>query len=54
MYKRQGYATLDDIQLGLNTVTPEPRWGDIQDENEAGADFILLTSTAAAQLSGSN
>jgi Skp family chaperone for outer membrane proteins len=51
---RKGYATLDDIQLGLHTVTPEPRWGDIQDENEAGADFILLTSTAAAQLSGSN
>jgi Skp family chaperone for outer membrane proteins len=51
---RKGYATLDDIQLGLNTVTPEPRWGDIQDENDAGADFILLTPMAAAQLSGSN
>jgi hypothetical protein len=51
---RKGYATLNDIELGLNTVSPEPRWGDIQDENDAGADFILLTPTAAAQLSKSN
>ena len=47
---RKGYATLDDIQLGLNTVLPEPRWGDIQDENEPGADFILLTADAVQKL----
>jgi hypothetical protein len=40
---RKGYATLDDIQQGLNTVNPEPRWGDIQDDNDPGADFLLLT-----------
>lgn len=51
---RKGYATLDDIQLGLNTVVPEPRWGDIQDENEPGADFILLTRTAVNQLTAPN
>ena len=51
---RKGYLTLGDIQQGLNTVNPEPRWGDIQDENEPGADFILLTPAAIAQLSLSN
>jgi Skp family chaperone for outer membrane proteins len=51
---RKGYATLDDIQLGLNTVTPEPRWGDIQDDNEPGADFVLLTPDAIAQLTKPN
>jgi hypothetical protein len=51
---RKGYATLDDIQLGLNTVNPEPRWGDIQDENDPGADFILLTPNAVNQLTRPN
>jgi hypothetical protein len=51
---RKGYVTLDDIQLGLNTVNPEPRWGDIQDENEPGADFILLTPGAVNQLNKPN
>lgn len=48
---RKGYVTLEDIQQGLNTVIPEPRWGDIQDDNEPGADFLLLTPTALRQLS---
>jgi TPR repeat protein len=47
---RKGYLTLDDIQQGLNTVNPEPRWGDIQDDNDPGADFLLLTPSAIAQL----
>jgi hypothetical protein len=47
---RKGYVTLDDLQQGLNTVNPEPRWGDIQDDNEPGADFLLLTQDAIAQL----
>jgi hypothetical protein len=47
---RKGYVTLDDIQQGLDTVNPEPRWGDIQDDNDPGADFLLLTPTAVAQL----
>ncbi len=47
---RKGYVTLDDLQQGLNTVNPEPRWGDIQDDNDPGADFLLLTSDAVAQL----
>jgi tetratricopeptide (TPR) repeat protein len=47
---RKGYVTLDDLQQGLNTVNPEPRWGDIQDDNEPGADFLLLTPAAIAQL----
>src|ERR1035437_1584879 len=51
---RKGYATLDDIQQGLNTVKPEPRWGDIQDDNDPGADFLLLTPTAVAQLTKPN
>jgi TPR repeat protein len=51
---RKGYATLDDIQQGLDDVKPEPRWGDIQDENEPGADFLLLTPGAIAQLSKTN
>ena len=51
---RKGYATLDDIQQGLNTVNPEPRWGDIQDDNDPGADFLLLTPTAVAQLTKPN
>jgi hypothetical protein len=50
---RKGYATLEDIQLGLNTVKPEPRWGDIADENDPGADFILLTPTAVRKLAQS-
>ncbi len=51
---RKGYATLDDIQQGLNTVNPEPRWGDIQDNNDPGADFLLLTPDAVAQLTKPN
>jgi Caspase domain len=51
---RKGYATLDDIQQGLNTVNPEPRWGDIQDDNDPGADFLLLTPSAIAQLTRTN
>jgi hypothetical protein len=27
--RAEGYVTLGDIQQGLNTVNPEPRWGDI-------------------------
>ena len=51
---RKGYLTLDDIQQGLNTVNPEPRWGDIQDDNDPGADFLLLTPDAIAQLTKPN
>jgi len=51
---RKGYITLDDIQEGLNTVNPEPRWGDIQDDNDPGADFLLLTPSAIAQLTKPN
>jgi hypothetical protein len=51
---RKVYATLDDIQQGLNTVNPEPRWGDIQDDNNPGADFLLLTPNAVAQLTKPN
>jgi tetratricopeptide (TPR) repeat protein len=51
---RKGYVTLDDLQQGLNTVNPEPRWGDIQDDNEPGADFLLLTPDAIAQLTKPN
>jgi TonB family protein len=51
---RKGYVTLDDIQQGLDTVNPEPRWGDIQDDNDPGADFLLLTPDAVAQLTKSN
>jgi hypothetical protein len=51
---RKGYVTLDDIQQGLNTVNPEPRWGDIQDDNDPGADFLLLTPSAIAQLTKLN
>jgi tetratricopeptide (TPR) repeat protein len=51
---RKGYLTLDDIQQGLNTVNPEPRWGDIQDDNDPGADFLLLTPSAIAQLTKIN
>jgi hypothetical protein len=51
---RKGYITLDDIQQGLNTVNPEPRWGDIQDNNDPGADFLLLTPEAVAQLTKPN
>jgi hypothetical protein len=51
---RKGYLTLDDIQEGLNTVNPEPRWGDIQDDNDPGADFLLLTPSAIAQLTKLN
>ena len=51
---RKGYASLDDIQQGLDTVNPEPRWGDIQDENEPGADLLLLTPAAIRQLSKPN
>lgn len=51
---RKGYITLDDIQEGLNTVKPEPRWGDIQDDNDPGADFLLLTPSAIAQLTKPN
>jgi TPR repeat protein len=47
---RKGYLTLDDIQQGFDTVKPEPLWGDIQDDNDPGADFLLLTSTAVTQL----
>jgi tetratricopeptide (TPR) repeat protein len=48
---RKGYATLDDLQQGLNTVNPEPRWGDIEGDNDPGADFLLLTPAAIRQLS---
>jgi hypothetical protein len=48
---RKGYITLDGIQEGLSTVNPEPRWGDIEDDNDPGADFLLLTPSAVAQLS---
>jgi hypothetical protein len=48
---RKGYATLDDLQQGLNTVNPEPRWGDIEGDNDPGADFLLLTPAAVRQLS---
>jgi tetratricopeptide (TPR) repeat protein len=51
---RKGYATLDDLQEGLNTVNPEPRWGDIQGDNDPGADFLLLTPSAISQLSKTN
>jgi tetratricopeptide (TPR) repeat protein len=51
---RKGYVTLDDIQQGLNTVNPEPRWGDIQDDNDPGADFLLLTPSAVAELTKPN
>jgi len=51
---RKGYATLDDLQQGLNTVNPEPRWGDIQNDNEPGADFILLTAAAIRSLRNPN
>jgi hypothetical protein len=51
---RKGYITLDGIQEGLSTVNPEPRWGDIQDDNEPGADFLLLTRSAIAQLTKPN
>lgn len=51
---RKGYLTLDDIQQGLNTVNPEPRWGDIQQDNDPGADFLLLTPDAVAQLTKPN
>ena len=51
---RKGYVTLDDIQQGLNTVNPEPRWGDIQDDNDPGADFLLLTPSTVAQLTKPN
>ncbi|MFZ0688743.1 MAG: hypothetical protein WBH45_00835 [Acidobacteriaceae bacterium] len=47
---REGYITLDGIQEGLSTVNPEPRWGDIEDDNDPGADFLLLTPSAVAQL----
>ena len=39
---REGYITLDGIQEGLSTVNPEPRWGDIEDDNDPGADFFCL------------
>jgi tetratricopeptide (TPR) repeat protein len=48
---RKGYITLDGIQEGLSTVNPEPRWGDIEDDNDPGADFLLLTPSAVAELS---
>jgi len=51
---RKGYVTLNDIQEGFDTVKPEPRWGDIQDENEPGADFLLLTPAAIRQLTAPN
>jgi Caspase domain len=51
---RKGYLTLDDIQQGLDTVIPEPRWGDIQQDNDPGADFLLLTPTAIAKLNSAN
>jgi hypothetical protein len=50
---QKGYATLDDLQQGLNTVNPEPRWGDIQGDNEPGADFLLLTPAAVRLLTAS-
>jgi uncharacterized caspase-like protein len=51
---RKGYATLDDLQQGLNTVNPEPRWGDIEGENDPGADFLLLTPAAVRLLTAAN
>jgi TPR repeat protein len=51
---RKGYLTLNDIQQGLQSVNPEPRWGDIQQDNDPGADFLLLTPQAVAALSHSN
>jgi hypothetical protein len=51
---RKGYVTLEDLQEGLQTVTPEPRWGDIQGDNEPGADIILLTQDAINKLSTPN
>jgi Skp family chaperone for outer membrane proteins len=50
----KGYLTLNDIEQGLDTVKPEPRWGDIQDDNDPGADFLLLTPSAVAQLTKPN
>ena len=50
----KGYLTLNDIEQGLDTVKPEPRWGDIQDDNDPGADFLLLTPVAIAQLTTPN
>lgn len=47
----KGYLTLNDIREGLYDVKPEPHTGDIQDENDAEADFLLLTPSAIAQLS---
>jgi tetratricopeptide (TPR) repeat protein len=47
---QKGYATLEDLQMGLSTVKPEPVWGPIQDEDEPGADFLLLTPAAARLL----
>jgi hypothetical protein len=51
---RKGYLTLDDIQQGFDTVKPEPLWGDIQEDNDPGADFLLLTPTAVTQLTKPN
>ena len=47
----KGFVTLDDLQEGLDTVNPEPRWGDIQGDNDPGADFLLLTPDAVRKLS---
>jgi hypothetical protein len=46
----KGYATLNDIQQGFDTVEPEPRWGDISDDNDPSSDFLLLTPDAIAKL----
>jgi hypothetical protein len=50
----KGYVTLDDIQQGFDTVEPEPRWGDISDDNDPTSDFLLLTPDAITKLNGSN
>jgi hypothetical protein len=48
------YAVAEIEGSGLNTVNPEPRWGDIQDDNDPGADFLLLTPSAIAQFTKLN
>jgi Caspase domain/Sel1 repeat len=50
----KGYVTLDDIQQGFDTVEPEPRWGDISDDNDPTSDFLLLTPDSIAKLTTPN